>query len=118
MENHFLTCPTSEVTELPACSHCGARRDLEFQLMPALVSMLRSANLGKKALIYSSLWVSGTNLGLINENLVFHLCFLIKYKHYRKLGKLELFLGHILLLPFGLVAIKLLNICVQAFVWT
>lgn len=41
----FLTCPTSEVTELPACSHCGARRIFEFQLMPALVSMLRSANL-------------------------------------------------------------------------
>ncbi|TEA42655.1 hypothetical protein DBR06_SOUSAS1610157 [Sousa chinensis] len=42
----FLTCPTSEVTELPACSHCGIRRIFEFQLMPALVSMLRSANLG------------------------------------------------------------------------
>ncbi|XP_006096031.1 programmed cell death protein 2-like [Myotis lucifugus] len=42
----FLTCPTSEVTELPACSHCGGQRTFEFQLMPALVSMLRSANLG------------------------------------------------------------------------
>uniref|UniRef100_A0A8D1R4J6 Programmed cell death 2 like n=1 Tax=Sus scrofa TaxID=9823 RepID=A0A8D1R4J6_PIG len=42
----FLTCPTSEVTEIPACSHCGVRRIFEFQLMPALVSMLRSANLG------------------------------------------------------------------------
>lgn len=42
----FLTCPTSEVTELPACSHCGAQRIFEFQLMPALVSILRSANLG------------------------------------------------------------------------
>ncbi|XP_045652153.1 programmed cell death protein 2-like [Ursus americanus] len=42
----FLTCPTSEVTELPACSHCGVRRIFEFQLMPALVSMLRSTNLG------------------------------------------------------------------------
>ncbi|XP_057566574.1 programmed cell death protein 2-like [Hippopotamus amphibius kiboko] len=42
----FLTCPTSEVTELPACSHCGVRRIFEFQLMPALVSMLESANLG------------------------------------------------------------------------
>ncbi|XP_011370138.1 programmed cell death protein 2-like isoform X1 [Pteropus vampyrus] len=41
----FLTCPTSEVTELPACSHCGAQRTFEFQLMPALVSILRSANL-------------------------------------------------------------------------
>ncbi|XP_045747190.1 programmed cell death protein 2-like isoform X2 [Mirounga angustirostris] len=42
----FLTCPTSEVTELPACSHCGVQRTFEFQLMPALVSMLRSTNLG------------------------------------------------------------------------
>ncbi|XP_077838210.1 programmed cell death protein 2-like isoform X2 [Macaca mulatta] len=42
----FLTCPTSEVTELPACSQCGGRRIFEFQLMPALVSMLKSANLG------------------------------------------------------------------------
>lgn len=61
----FLTCPTSEVTELPACSYCGARRIFEFQLMPALVSMLRSANLGKGPFIYLSLWVSGTNLGLV-----------------------------------------------------
>ncbi|XP_077711748.1 programmed cell death protein 2-like isoform X3 [Canis aureus] len=42
----FLTCPPSEVTQLPACSHCGGRRTFEFQLMPALVSMLRSTNLG------------------------------------------------------------------------
>ncbi|XP_045842980.1 programmed cell death protein 2-like isoform X2 [Meles meles] len=42
----FLTSPTSEVTELPACSHCGVRRTFEFQLMPALVSMLRSTDLG------------------------------------------------------------------------
>ncbi|XP_045388363.1 programmed cell death protein 2-like isoform X3 [Lemur catta] len=42
----FLTCPTSKVTELPACSHCGGQRTFEFQLMPALVSMLKSANLG------------------------------------------------------------------------
>uniref|UniRef100_A0A2I3SFQ5 Programmed cell death 2 like n=1 Tax=Pan troglodytes TaxID=9598 RepID=A0A2I3SFQ5_PANTR len=42
----FLTCPTSEVTELPACSQCGGQRIFEFQLMPALVSMLKSANLG------------------------------------------------------------------------
>nr|KAF6407666.1 programmed cell death 2 like [Molossus molossus] len=33
----FLTCPTSDVTELPTCSHCGAQRIFEFQLMPALV---------------------------------------------------------------------------------
>ncbi|XP_029781927.1 programmed cell death protein 2-like isoform X3 [Suricata suricatta] len=40
----FLTCPASEVTEVPACSYCGARRIFEFQLMPALVSALRSAD--------------------------------------------------------------------------
>ncbi|XP_008065600.1 programmed cell death protein 2-like [Carlito syrichta] len=42
----FLTCPTSEVTELPPCCHCGGQRIFEFQLMPALVGMLSSANLG------------------------------------------------------------------------
>ncbi|XP_063108633.1 programmed cell death protein 2-like isoform X2 [Cavia porcellus] len=40
----YLTCPTPEVSEVPACSHCGGQRTFEFQLMPALVSMLRSAN--------------------------------------------------------------------------
>uniref|UniRef100_A0A8P0TUD2 SUMO-activating enzyme subunit 2 n=1 Tax=Canis lupus familiaris TaxID=9615 RepID=A0A8P0TUD2_CANLF len=44
----FLTCPPSEVTQLPACSHCGGRRTFEFQLMPALVSMLRSTNLAAR----------------------------------------------------------------------
>ncbi|XP_036877425.1 programmed cell death protein 2-like isoform X2 [Manis javanica] len=43
----FLTCLISEVTELvPTCSYCGGQRIFEFQLMPALVSMLKSANLG------------------------------------------------------------------------
>ncbi|XP_052568272.1 programmed cell death protein 2-like isoform X3 [Peromyscus californicus insignis] len=42
----FLVCPTSEVSEIPACSGCGGQRTFEFQLMPALVSMLSSANLG------------------------------------------------------------------------
>ncbi|XP_027797243.1 programmed cell death protein 2-like isoform X3 [Marmota monax] len=41
----FLTCPTSEITDIPACSHCGGQRIFEFQLMPALISMLQSANL-------------------------------------------------------------------------
>ncbi|KAM8775476.1 programmed cell death protein 2-like [Rhynchonycteris naso] len=42
----FLACSALEVTELPACSHCGSQRIFEFQLMPALVSILKSANLG------------------------------------------------------------------------
>uniref|UniRef100_A0A8D2DPN6 Programmed cell death 2 like n=1 Tax=Sciurus vulgaris TaxID=55149 RepID=A0A8D2DPN6_SCIVU len=41
----FLTCPAPEVTRVPACSHCGGQRIFEFQLMPALLSMLQSANL-------------------------------------------------------------------------
>lgn len=66
----FLTCPTSEVTELPACSHCGAQRTFEFQLMPALVSMLRSADLGNKLFINLSLWIYSTKLELfLNERL-------------------------------------------------
>lgn len=44
----FLACPTLEVSEVPACSGCGGQRTFEFQLMPALVSMLSSPNLGKK----------------------------------------------------------------------
>ncbi|XP_028610024.1 programmed cell death protein 2-like [Grammomys surdaster] len=42
----FLSCPTFEVSEIPACSGCGGQRTFEFQLMPALVSMLSGANLG------------------------------------------------------------------------
>ncbi|KAM7339864.1 programmed cell death protein 2-like [Alexandromys fortis] len=42
----FLACPTLEVSEVPACSGCGGQRTFEFQLMPALVSMLSSPNLG------------------------------------------------------------------------
>ncbi|GAB1291924.1 Programmed cell death protein 2-like [Apodemus speciosus] len=42
----FLSCPTFEVSEVPACSGCGGQRTFEFQLMPALVSMLSSAGLG------------------------------------------------------------------------
>ncbi|XP_004636778.1 programmed cell death protein 2-like isoform X2 [Octodon degus] len=40
----FLTCATPEVSAIPDCGHCGGQRTFEFQLMPALVSMLRSAN--------------------------------------------------------------------------
>ncbi|XP_027286059.1 programmed cell death protein 2-like isoform X9 [Cricetulus griseus] len=43
----FFTCPTLEVSEIPACSGCGGHRTFEFQLMPALVSMLSSADLRK-----------------------------------------------------------------------
>lgn len=42
----FLSCPTFEVSEVPVCSGCGGQRAFEFQLMPALVSMLNSTNLG------------------------------------------------------------------------
>ncbi|XP_074067608.1 programmed cell death protein 2-like [Macrotis lagotis] len=38
----FITCPSPDVTEIPSCSNCGSYRIFEFQLMPALVSMLKN----------------------------------------------------------------------------
>ncbi|KAM9070500.1 programmed cell death protein 2-like [Sarcophilus harrisii] len=38
----FITCPSSDATEIPTCSNCGSSRVFEFQLMPALISMLKS----------------------------------------------------------------------------
>ncbi|XP_021497433.1 programmed cell death protein 2-like [Meriones unguiculatus] len=42
----FLACPTSDISDIPVCSGCGGERTFECQLMPALVSMLSSDNLG------------------------------------------------------------------------
>ncbi|XP_010076580.1 PREDICTED: programmed cell death protein 2-like [Pterocles gutturalis] len=39
----FITCPPASIDKgIPACSNCGSKRIYEFQLMPALVSMLQS----------------------------------------------------------------------------
>ncbi|NXY72705.1 PDD2L protein, partial [Glareola pratincola] len=39
----FITAPPANIDQgIPACGNCGGSRVFEFQLMPALVSMLRS----------------------------------------------------------------------------
>ncbi|XP_042294578.1 programmed cell death protein 2-like [Sceloporus undulatus] len=39
----FITCPSADVqTSVPPCDRCRSRRVFEFQLMPALVSLLKT----------------------------------------------------------------------------
>nr|XP_032622588.1 programmed cell death protein 2-like isoform X2 [Chelonoidis abingdonii] len=41
----FITCPSSNINKMvPVCNNCGSNRVFEFQLMPALVSMLKSVD--------------------------------------------------------------------------
>ncbi|KAB5565567.1 hypothetical protein PHYPO_G00243060 [Pangasianodon hypophthalmus] len=68
----FIMEPPSNVNQMvPACAHCGSPRVFEFQLMPALVSLLHSAHLSSElavefgtVLIYTcrdSCWTSGSS---------------------------------------------------------
>ncbi|XP_074864890.1 programmed cell death protein 2-like [Carettochelys insculpta] len=41
----FITCPSYNINNMvPVCTTCGSNRVFEFQLMPALVSMLKSTD--------------------------------------------------------------------------
>ncbi|XP_060771023.1 programmed cell death protein 2-like [Neoarius graeffei] len=68
----FIMAPPSNVNQMvPPCAHCGSPRVFEFQLMPALVSLLRSVHLSSElavefgtVLIYTcrnSCWTSGSS---------------------------------------------------------
>ncbi|KAK1788916.1 hypothetical protein P4O66_015821 [Electrophorus voltai] len=69
----FLTEPPSNITQVvPACAHCGSPRVFEFQLMPALVSLLHNTDPNSElvlefgtVLVYTcreSCWMSGSNV--------------------------------------------------------
>lgn len=68
----FIMEPPSNVNQVvPPCAHCGSPRVFEFQLMPALVSLLRCTQLSSElavefgtVLIYTcrdSCWTSGSS---------------------------------------------------------
>ncbi|XP_016422442.1 programmed cell death protein 2-like isoform X1 [Sinocyclocheilus rhinocerous] len=69
----FITEPPSSVSQtVPCCAHCGSPRVFEFQLMPALVSLLSSADTNSDislefgtVLVYTcrnSCWESGSTV--------------------------------------------------------
>ncbi|XP_072529744.1 programmed cell death protein 2-like [Salminus brasiliensis] len=69
----FISEPPSNIHQMvPPCAHCGSPRVFEFQLMPTLVSLLRSTDLSSElilefgtVLVYTcrdSCWTSGSNV--------------------------------------------------------
>ncbi|KAL6474141.1 hypothetical protein MHYP_G00177020 [Metynnis hypsauchen] len=68
----FIAEPPSNINQMvPTCAQCGSPRVFEFQLMPTLVSLLRSTDLSSElvlefgtVLVYTcrdSCWTSGSN---------------------------------------------------------
>ncbi|XP_066525358.1 programmed cell death protein 2-like [Hoplias malabaricus] len=69
----FIAEPPSDMNKMvPACEHCGSPRVFEFQLMPALVSLLRSTDISSElvlefgtVLVYTcrdSCWTPGSKV--------------------------------------------------------
>ncbi len=80
----FITEPPSSVSQtVPCCAHCSSPRVFEFQLMPALVSLLSSADTNSGKYRCSKMYVIPTFLFIY----LFIHSFIYKFIFTKKCGK-------------------------------